>query len=346
VIVRIGATSAVLTFAGVALSRWLTRPSGTGGAGVPWSATHALPNADAQMKPVPGTRPELTPVEKHYRIDINLAPPMVREAAWRLRFSGLVSREREFTLEELRDLPSVDQFVTLSCISNPVGGDLIGTTRWTGVSVSRVLDEVGMGPEATFLKLSSADGFDEIVSIEEARKDPRVMLAYAWDGLPLTPEHGFPLRIYLPGRYGMKQPKWIERIEALPAWEPGYWVRRGWDRDARMKSTSVIDVVGPEAVRNARGELILPVGGISHAGDRGISRVEVRVDGGDWAPAQLRTPISETTWMLWRYEWPFREGHHSFEVRCFDGKGNPQIAAEAPPHPSGAAGIQKVTRDV
>jgi hypothetical protein len=144
----------------------------------------------------------------------------------------------------------------------------------------------------------------------------------------------------------MKQPKWIERIEAIPSWEPGYWVRRGWDKEARMKSTSVIDVVGPEAVRNERRELILPVGGISHAGDRGISRVEVRVDGGEWAPAQLRPPISETTWVLWRYEWPFKEGQHTFEVRCVDGKGSPQITAEAPPHPSGASGIQRVTRDV
>ncbi len=170
------------------------------------------------------------------------------------------------------------------------------------------------------------------------------MLAYAWDGLPLTAEHGFPLRIYLPDRYGMKQPKWIERIEALSDWEPGYWVRRGWDRDARMKATSVIDVVGPEPMRNAQGELVVPIGGIAHAGTRTISRVEVRVDGGEWEPAELREPLSPMTWVLWRYEWPFSAGNHTFEVRCFDGQGAAQLTDRAPPHPSGAQGLHSVTR--
>ncbi len=354
VVVRIGAATAALTFAGVAFSRALTRgrQRGIGGAGAgagsgePWSATHPLPNADSPVQPVPGTRAEFTPVEKHYRIDINLAPPKVRESDWRLRFSGLVENERAFTLDELRALPAVHQLITLACISNPVAGDLIGTTRWTGVSLSRVLDAVGIRPEATHLKLTSADGFDEIVSIAEARSDPRVMLTYAWDGLPLTEEHGFPLRIYLPNRYGMKQPKWIERIEAIPDWEPGYWVRRGWDREARMRATSVIDIVGPEPIRNARGESVVPIGGIAHAGARGISRVEVQVDGAGWQAAELRDPLSPTTWVLWRYEWPFSAGEHTFEVRCFDGEGAAQIVDPAPPHPSGATGIHSVTRTV
>ena len=348
VVVRIGTATAVLTFAGVALSRALTRSKGpgVGGAGVPWSATNPLPNADAPVLPVPGTRPELTPVDKHYRIDINLVPPRIRESDWRLRFGGLVEQERAFTLDELRALPALHQLITLACISNPVAGDLIGTTRWSGVSLSRVLDEVGVRPEATHLKLTSADSFDEIVSIAEARSDPRVMLTYAWDGLPLTEEHGFPLRIYLPNRYGMKQPKWIERIEAISGWEPGYWVRRGWDREARMKATSVIDVVGPEPIRNARGELVLPIGGIAHAGARSISRVEVRVDGGEWRPAELREPLSPLTWVLWRYEWPFQAGEHTFEVRCIDGEGAAQLTERAPPHPSGASGLHSVTRTV
>jgi DMSO/TMAO reductase YedYZ molybdopterin-dependent catalytic subunit len=128
------------------------------------------------------------------------------------------------------------QFVTLSCISNPVGGDLTGTTRWTGVSLQRLLPDLRLAPNATHLKIRSADGFYEIVPLEVITSDKRVMLTYAWDGVPLPREHGFPLRIYLPGLYGMKQPKWIESIEATDHWEPGYWVVRGWDKVARMKA--------------------------------------------------------------------------------------------------------------
>jgi hypothetical protein len=140
------------------------------------------------------------------------------------------------------------------------------------------------------------------------------MLAYAWDGVPLLAEHGFPLRIYIPDVYGMKQPKWIESIEAVNHWEPGYWVQRGWDKAARMAATSVIDTVqGTNA------------GGIAHAGARGISRVEVRVDGGPWTAASLRDPLSETTWVVWRAELPAARGSQSVAVRCVDGAGDMQL---------------------
>jgi hypothetical protein len=221
-----------------------------------------------------------------------------------------------------------------------VGGDLIGTTRWTGVSLKRLLPEWKLQPHATHLKIRSADGFYEVVPIETIQTDDRVMLAYAWDGAPLTAAHGFPLRIYIPDRYGMKQPKWIETIDATDHWEPGYWVERGWDREARMKATSVIDtiavnmMIGPEA-EGAR----VPIGGIAHAGVRGISKVEISLDGGPWQAAQLRTPLSGQTWVIWRYDWPMQRGKHTFTVRCFDGAGTPQIVAEAPPHPSGATGL-------
>lgn len=343
VIIRLAGASAVLTLAGLVLSRRLTQPHTGGGAsaGTPWSSTHAPPNADADVQPVAGTRPELTPVSEHYRIDITIRPPAISLEDWRLKIDGRVKSARSFTLAQLQALPVRHEFITLSCISNPVGGDLIGTTRWSGVSLSRVLEEVELLGEATHLRVYAADGFDEVVSLEQVRADPRVMLAWAWDGLPLTPEHGFPLRIYIPDRYGMKQPKWIERIEATPQWQPGYWVRRGWDREAQVRATSVIDVIGPEPVRDASGRLLLPVGGIAFAGTRGIARVEVRVDEGPWMPAQLREPLSEKTWVLWRYEWPFEEGEHTFTVRTVDGQGQPQLEAASSPHPSGATGLHR-----
>jgi hypothetical protein len=166
------------------------------------------------------------------------------------------------------------------------------------------------------------------------------MLAYAWDGLPLPEKHGFPLRIYIPDRYGMKQPKWIESIEATDHWEPGYWVVRGWDREARMKATSVIDTIATNMmIAKPAQEMRVPIGGIAHAGVRGISKVELRVDNGEWMPAELRTPLSGQTWVVWRYDWPMQRGKHTFTVRCFEGDGTAQIAQQAPPDPSGASGL-------
>lgn len=313
----------------------------------PWSASNTLPNADDVLVAAPGTRPELTPLADHYRIDINLVPPTVNEADWALKIDGLVDNPVDLTLDQIRsNYEPISQFVTIACISNRVGGDLIGTTLWTGARLKDVLADVGLKPEATHLRITAADDFDEITSIDLAMNDDRVMLCYAWDGLPLEVKHGFPLRIYLPNHYGMKQPKWITRIEAIPAWEEGYWVRRGWDKDALMKATSVIDTIATEAIYERDGAQFVPIGGIAHAGDRGISTVEIKVDDGDWTPALLRKPLSETTWVIWRYDWPFSEGLHTFTVRCVDGDGVAQVEDVAPPRPSGATGLDTIDRSV
>jgi hypothetical protein len=296
------------------------------------------------VQPAPGTRPEYTPLEDHYRIDISTTPPVIDGAKWRLRVKGLVEKPVELSLGDIRAYEPMHQFVTLACISNPVGGSLIGTTRWSGTSLQRLLSDLRVSPGATHLKLSAADGFYELVALDAIRRDPRVMLAYDWDGVPLTTKHGFPLRIYVPDLYGMKQPKWITSIDAVDRWEPGYWVTRGWDRTARMKATSVIDTISVDMMLAQAGRnTLIPVGGIAHAGARGISKVEVRVDDGPWTEARLRTPLSTTTWVLWRYDWPFRSGNHTFTVRCVDGAGAAQIVENAPPHPSGASGLNAKT---
>jgi DMSO/TMAO reductase YedYZ molybdopterin-dependent catalytic subunit len=357
-VVQMGAASAVLTVAGAGLARLLmptTTPTTTAISSasdgtlqnVTWSSTNTLPNAADALAPAPGTRPEFTPLAQHYRIDINTLPPVIEEAEWRLSISGSVEAPLEMTLAELQAFEPVHQFVTLACISNRIAGDLIGTTRWTGVSLRTLVEQWNPLPSATHLKITSADNFDEFLALDTVMNDERVILAYAWDGLPLEAKHGFPLRIYIPDHYGMKQPKWITNIEFVDAWGEGFWVRRGWDKDAFMRATSVIDTVAVnDVVEQEAGTRLIPIGGIAHAGDRGISAVEVRVDDGEWSRAQLRQPLSETTWLIWRYDWPFEAGQHRFEVRCLEGDGTAQIEEPAGSRPSGATGIHSVSRAV
>jgi DMSO/TMAO reductase YedYZ molybdopterin-dependent catalytic subunit len=347
-LVRLGGATAVITVIGAVvgeLSEAKRRQLGaTTGKDLLWSSTHPLPNANADVKPVAGTRPEFTPLERHYRIDIDTSPPIIDPRQWRLKIDGLVEKPLLLTLDDLQRFESMHQFITLSCISNPVGGDLIGTTRWTGVSLQRLLPSLRLQAGATHLKIRAADGFYEVVSLETVRSDERVMLTYAWDGVPLLPEHGFPLRIYIPDIYGMKQPKWIESIDVTDHWEPGFWVHRGWDKDARMQATSVIDTVGVDmTIINADHSRSVPIGGIAHAGARGISRVELQVDDGPWQEAALRTPLSRLTWVIWRYEWLFDHGTHAFRVRCYEGNGALQVAAPSPVEPSGATGLYSKT---
>lgn len=342
-LVRVGGGAAVLTVFGAGVSLALNRGDGQASA-QPWSATNPLPNADAEVQPAPGTRAEFTPLRDHYRIDINSLPPVVREADWKMQVTGLVENPLALTLEDLRtQFDSLDHFVTLSCISNPVGGDLIGTQRWTGVPLKSILERAQPAAEALYLKISAADGFDESIAIERVLADERIMLVYAWDDLPLTTAHGFPLRIYIPDRYGMKQPKWIMSIDVTDRYEEGYWVRRGWDEVARVNATAVVDVAAAQAVFERDGQQFVPIGGIAYAGMRGISRVEVRLDDSDWREAELRQPLSDLTWVIWRYDWPFQAGDHRVYVRCVDGDDVPQIETARGERPSGATGIHRRT---
>jgi DMSO/TMAO reductase YedYZ molybdopterin-dependent catalytic subunit len=295
----------------------------------------------ARFEPVPGTRPELTANKDFYRIDINTRPPRIDDGTWRLELSGLVLSPLSLSIEELRSRPAVSQVVTLSCISNEVGGDLISTGLWTGVRLRDLLDEVGLKQGAQEVSIEAEDGYYESVPIGEAM-DERTLLVYAMNGEPLPVEHGFPLRIYIPNHYGMKQPKWITRMEVIDHKGKGYWVDRGWNERAFVKTTSVVDSVAtddadPQTKR-------IPVGGIAFAGERGISKVEVQVDDGPWDQAELRTPpLSPLTWVQWRYEWPAEQGQHALRVRAYDGSGALQETERHPPHPNGATGIHSKT---
>jgi hypothetical protein len=174
----------------------------------------------------------------------------------------------------------------------------------------------------------SADGFDEEVDLELVMNDPRIALTHAWDGQPLPAAHGFPLRICIPDRYGMKQPKWISSITLNADSMPGYWVRRNWDATAEIKTTSVIDTVATTSLVTRDGQTYVPIGGIAHAGAKGISKVEVQIDDAPWQAAELREPLSELTWVIWRYDWPFTMGTHWLAVRAYDGQGRLQETEE------------------
>ncbi|MBK9124117.1 MAG: molybdopterin-dependent oxidoreductase [Chloroflexi bacterium] len=349
-LVRVGGSTATLTVAGAVVS--LLRSAGSAEP-IEEVATIDTPTPTGPVEVVgmsddftaaPGTRPEYTPLENHYRIDIVSRPPEIDAATWTLPMVGLVNNPQNFTLDQLREMDAVSQIVTISCISNSIGGDLISTTKWTGVKMQDLIVMADPQPEATYLKITCADGFDEYVNLDLIREDERIILAYAWDDRPLLQKHGFPVRIYIPNHYGMKQPKWITNMEFVPEWEEGYWVRRGWSASALVQTTSVVDTVASDDTFEQDGVTYVPIGGIAYSGSKGISRVEVSIDEGEWVPATLKTPLSELTWVLWRYDWPFAEGAHSFRVRTFDGNGGIQRSEVTPQRPDGATGIHRVTR--
>lgn len=307
----------------------------------------SFPNANDPVVPVPGTRPEYTPLKDHYKVFLELEPTVISGDSWRLPVTGLVGSPMMLTLDDIRNnYQPRHQYVTLSCISGRIGTSLISTTLWTGASLQEVLADADVSPQARFLHIISGDGFYETVDLDLVSSDERIMLCYAWDGHPLPVDHGFPLRIWYPDRYGMKQPKWITGIELTSDYREGYWVERGWDEIAQVKTTSVIDTVAVDAIIEDGDQRLIPIGGIAFSGSRGISLVEVRVDGSPWKPAQLRSPLSETTWVIWRYEWPFEAGEHTFEVRCVEGDGTPQIEDPDDSRPSGATGIHSRSANI
>lgn len=355
-LVRFGATSALITVVGAGVGAVLARQERAEEvASLDDTTAHqsestigqVFPNADDPVTPAPGTRPEYTPVKDHYKVFIRAEPSVIPAEGYVLPITGLVSNPLMLTLDDIYNgYESFDQYVTLSCISGRIGTSLISTTQWTGISLQDILADVEPLPEARFLNIVSADGFHETIPLDLIAADRRIMLCHSWDGNTLPVDHGFPLRVWIPDRFGMKQPKWIESMELMAEYEPGYWVERRWDEVAQVRTTSVIDTVAIDAAYESGGEMLIPVGGIAFSGDRGIGLVEVSVDGGPWQEAQLRSPLSETTWVIWRYDWPYAAGEHEFRVRCQTADGTPQIEREMQARPSGATGIHSVEAEV
>lgn len=306
-----------------------------------------FPNANDSVVPAPGTRPEYTPLKDHYKVFIELEPAEIDGASWQLPVTGLVDNPLMLTINDLRsNYTPRNQYVTLSCISGRIGTTLISTTHWTGASLQEILADALVRENARYAVISSGDGFYETVDLDLIASDERIMLTYDWDGHPLPVDHGFPLRVWIPDRYGMKQPKWITGIEVVDEYQEGYWVERGWDEIAQVRTTSVIDNVAVNGLIEQGDQTLVPIGGIAFSGDRGISKVEIRVDNGFWQAAQLRAPLSETTWVIWRFDWPFEAGSHTFEVRCAEENGTPQIEESQDSRPSGATGIHQLEENI
>lgn len=357
-LVRVGGATATLTLVGAGLGLALgegsadatTVASGAGaedGTVATGSTADQLPNANADVQPAPGMRPEYTPVEDHYRIDIATRPIEIDAETWVLPFTGLVAENRAFTMQELRALPARDEYITMQCISNRLGGNLISTTRWTGTPVREVLQQLEIEPSGKWLRIQGGDDFFEYLSIDMAMEDERIMFTYDFDGEPLPVRNGFPLRVYIPERYGMKQPKWITNIEVVEEDERGYWVRRGWSADAIMQTTSIVDTVATNDIyQDEDGNWRVPVGGFAMSSIRGISKVELSINDGDWIEADLRDPISDKTWVFWRYDWAFEEGEHAFRVRTYDADGTLQPTERAEVRPDGATGVHTAVADL
>ncbi len=294
-----------------------------------------------------GPTPAQTPVPDFYTVNKNLGPTTVDAASWALVIDGLVDRPATIGLTELQGLPYQEAYRTLECISTDIvrGDHLIGNQKWRGVRVSDLLDRVGVRPDASWILWQADDGFTESLPLEVARH-PDTWIAYLMADQPLTPEHGFPARVLIPGRFGMKQPKWVRRMQLADHEEAGYWVQRGWDPDAYVRTMSRID--WPLSQASVAASAPFTAYGVAFAGDRGIARVEVSPDGGQtWLDAELEDavtpPLGELTWVRWRADLTApASGSMEIAVRATDGDGATQSGEETSPLPSGSTGWHRI----
>lgn len=284
---------------------------------------------------VPGLAPLITPNDEFYTVDEEIIDPVVDADAWRLRVEGAVDAPFELTYDELLALPQIEQHATLECISNPVGGDLISTATWTGVPVASLLQRAGVGEGAVEIVFRAIGGYSDSLPLADALR-PVTIVAVGMNGRVLPRAHGYPARLLAPGYFGMKQPKWLERLEVVSEPYRGYWEQRGWVKAAIVRTMSRVDGYGEVGGASY-------VAGVAFAGDRGISKVEVSLDDGTtWAEAELERPLSGLAWRRWRL--PFDPAADPVVVvRATDGDGAVQPAGSMDPHPSGATGLDRVT---
>jgi DMSO/TMAO reductase YedYZ molybdopterin-dependent catalytic subunit len=290
---------------------------------------------------VPGLSPYITPNDVFYRVDTALLVPAVKAEDWQLRIHGMVDRELTIDFDRLMARPLIERTITLACVSNEVGGGYVGNARWLGTPLKDLLDEAGVDPAADQVVSRSADGFTAGTPTAVLMDGRDALLAIAMNGEPLPIDHGFPVRMVVPGLYGyVSATKWVVDLELTTfAAFDAYWIRRGWAQQAPIKTQSRIDT--PRAgARVPAG--IVPVAGVAWAQHRGIASVELRVDEGDWMPAELSVEDSADTWRQWLVRWDASPGDHRLQVRATDGTGEVQPAATAPPFPDGATGHHTV----
>ncbi|MEU3722849.1 molybdopterin-dependent oxidoreductase [Streptomyces sp. NPDC031705] len=347
-----GVTAVAAASAG-ALGRFFTGRQGQGALASrdnlvlpePASPAPAVP-AGVQLK-APGITAFTTPQPDFYRVDTALTVPKVDAGAWRLLIHGRgVTRPRAYTLDQLLARPLIERDITLTCVSNEVGGPYIGNARWLGVPLAELLREAGVRPpsqrgEADQLVARSVDGMTLGSPVEDLMDGRDAMLAVGMNGRPLPFEHGFPVRMLVPGLYGyVSACKWIEDIEltTFDAYDP-YWVKRKWARLAPIKTQARIDTPRPFA-RPTAGPVT--VAGVAWAQRRGITRVEIQVDDGPWQDADLAAEAGIDTWRQWSYRWSATPGGHTIAVRATDGTGAVQTEQRTRTIPDGASGRHSV----
>jgi DMSO/TMAO reductase YedYZ molybdopterin-dependent catalytic subunit len=343
-LMQAGAVAVASAAAGLVGRRLLDGGASTAGA----TPATALPNP-VQLATIPagadlqqaGVTPLVMPNGRFYRIDTALITPSVDLASWKLRVHGMVDREVTLSYADLGELPLIEQYVTISCVSNEVGGNLVGNAKWTGVKLRDVLAMAGVQAGATQLVGRSVDGWTAGMPtawVMDPAREP--MIALKMNDEPLPRNHGFPARLIVPGLYGyVSATKWLSDLEltTLEAFN-GYWVPLGWSKLGPILTQSRIDTPTSGA-RVAAGRV--PIAGIAWAPDRGIAKVEVAIDGGAWQPAQLSAAISKATWVQWLVAWDAAgagAGSHRIEVRATDDTGAVQTSDVTPPAPDGARG--------
>lgn len=294
--------------------------------------------------PVSGQLSEVTPVPQFYVVSKNAQDPYVDASLWRLRVDGLTQRPFSISFDELEAMQRVDQYVTLQCVSNPVGGSLMSNAFWSGAPLAALLERAGPLPDAGRVVFSAPDGHEESVPLAFALR-PGNLIAYAMNGELLTRLHGYPARALLPGLYGFKHVKWLTHIRLAPESHRGYWPRRGWTDDATIRTAARIDLARMEGSQ-------VRAAGMALAGQRSISRVEVRLSTvgdnrpGEWTQAELHSPpLSSTSWLQWRALLlaPPGTGTIEVEARAVDGEGRPQEPAQSGPFPNGSSGYHRVS---
>ncbi len=309
---------------------------------VPSPARPAPPLPPGTDFRLPGLSPFVTPNSNFYRVDEALVLPQVAPSAWNLRIHGMVQKEIRISFRDLLKRPLIEDWITLCCVSNPVGGPYIGNAKWLGASLASLLREAGIRAGADQIVATSVDGFTSGTPIQAVMDGRDALLAIAMNGSPLPVEHGFPVRMVVPGLYGyVSACKWVTDIEVTTfADNHAYWTTRGWDQQAPVKTESRIDIpTGQAPVRPGR----VPVAGVAWAQHKGIDAVEVRVDNGPWQEAKLATVPGIDTWRQWVFDWDATAGSHVLQARATDKTGYTQTAVQAPPPPNGASGYPAVS---
>jgi len=310
---------------------------------LPAAASTATLAADTELG-VEGISPFVTPNSDFYRIDTALVVPQVSKESWALTIDGLVDQPMRLTFDDLLARPQVERYVTLACVSNPVGGDLVGNALWQGVLLKDILDEAGLQAGAAQLASRSTDGWTCGTPLDVVMDGRDAMLAIGMNGEPLAAQHGYPVRMVVPGLFGyVSATKWVTDLR-LTTWEDfdGYWIPRGWSKLGPVKTMARIDT--PRSGSDRSGEVA--IGGVAWAVHRGIGQVQIRVDEGEWLEAELGGVPSNDTWAQWVYRWTGEPGSHVVEARAIDKAGQVQPAEPAPPAPDGAQGYHRIDLDI